>query len=54
MRERQIERGRDGGGRKERKRWKDKVLLHHVFIRYDLGSHNGGAGDIAGEEPRYP
>lgn len=42
------------GGRKEENGWKDKLLLHHVFIRYDLGSHNGGAGDTAGEEPHYP
>ncbi len=53
-REREIERERWGGRGNERgKRWKDKLLLHHVFIRYDLGSHNGGAEDKTGEEPHY-
>lgn len=56
---RQIERkrergkGREGKGRGG-KRWKDKLLLHHVFIRSDLGSRSGEAEDIAGEEPHHP
>lgn len=39
--------GWGGGG-------EDKLLLHHVFIRYDLGSRSGEAEDVAGEEPRIP
>lgn len=41
--------GREVGGGGE-----DKLLLHHVFIRYDLGSRSGEAEDVAGEEPRIP
>lgn len=60
---RQIERKREREGREGKrregkgrggKRWKDKLLLHHVFIRSDLGGRSGEAEDIAGEEPHHP
>ena len=43
VRERGVktERRRGREGRRVKKE-KDKVLLHHVFIRFDLGSHRAG------------
>lgn len=45
--------GWEGRKYKKKEREEDKLLLHHVFIRYDLGSSSKAAADITGEESQY-